>query len=300
MPKSKITQDAKEALEIQLKPACPFCNSQDCSYIRDICAPHGEVAYPLWECHFCLSRFFDWQKAEFDPIAFYQTNLDFGCEPEACQFSSYWAHEVRIIRRLLNRWPSSVLDIGCRTGDFLLHWPETVRRCGVELSATNARIAESRGVDVVCGSVERVSLSGAYDVVTCYAILEHLMEPKGFLETIMRRVAPGGLVVILTPNHQTLKAQFLERIRARWHMYCPPEHLTFVSATFLDQYMETLGFSLARRRYTSGGMVNPFSRLVIIRTLWAQLMWLLDTRTCLSRFPVFDHMYSYYRKAGNE
>jgi trans-aconitate methyltransferase len=207
-----------------------------------------------------------------------------------------WSHQVRLLERLSARPIGSVLDIGCRTGDFLMHWPSGLRKRGVELSAPAARIARERGLEVIRSPIEHYSPEEPFDVVTLYAVLEHLVRPVRMLERLPQLVSPNGLVAIMIPTHQSLKPRLLTRQGRRWHMYNPPLHLSFLSRQLLDSVMQTLGFRLAARRYTSGGMVDPFAHIPVLRSFWRRGMHILDAHTGLNRLAIFDHLYSYYAR----
>lgn len=207
-----------------------------------------------------------------------------------------WAHQVRLLQRLSVGPVRSVLDIGCRTGDFLMHWPSGVRRLGVELSAPAARIAQERGLAVVQSPIEQYSPEEPFDVVTLFAVLEHLPRPLTMLQRLPQLVAPHGVVGILIPTHQSLKQRLLTRWGRRWHMYNPPLHLSFLSYQLLDAVMQGLNFQLVGRRYTSGGMVDPLARIPLVRSAWRRAMFAVDAYSPLNRVPVFDHLYSYYTR----
>ncbi|MCL4517074.1 MAG: class I SAM-dependent methyltransferase [Firmicutes bacterium] len=280
-----------------MKQTCSICLSQDLTSIRIIKSPYTFDDYTLYECGTCHSRVFDIEEHPFDIDAFYNSRPESreNLQPDFT-LSPYWLHETKLIKKTFGGRPGSILDVGCRTGDFLLHWPQDITRFGVELSAQSASVAAGRGLHVIQESVEKIEFDRKFDVVTCYAILEHLSEPRKFLEKIAGLVNDHGVLVIEIPSYQTLKARILERLRVRWHMYCPPEHLNLYSRSFLDHYFALQGFSLQKRSYTSGGMFNPFARVPVLRSVWSRLMWWRDAYSPLNRLPIFDHMYSYYVK----
>lgn len=71
----------------------------------------------------------------------------------------------------------------------------------VEPTPELAAACESRGVRVVPLAIEEVTdeLPEA-DVVVAFEVLEHLYEPRAFLAGCARRLRPGGLLVLTTPN----------------------------------------------------------------------------------------------------
>ena len=166
--------------------------------------------------------------------------------------SPKWNNEKIRIETLLRHSAKSVFDVGCRTGDFLMHFPEDISREGVELNNDFAEIANKRGLKVHNDFLEKIQLSKSYDVVTCYAILEHLEKPLVFLESLTSIVEKKGLLVIMIPTFQSLKTKILSLFNLPWHMYSPPEHLNFYSRKFLDSYLKEKGFKKVVREYSSG------------------------------------------------
>lgn len=208
--------------------------------------------------------------------------------------SRYWDSEKNIISYLFKGLPESILDFGCNTGDFLLHWPDNMIKVGVELSEPAANIAKSRGLSVLQIDSTETQFDSKFDVVTAYAILEHLTNPKQFLYNLKKIIAPQGILVVMIPSFQTFKANMLEKAGIRWHMYSPPGHINFFSREFLDDFLSKHKFKLLKRRYTAGGLFNPFKKIPIAGKVFSRLMAVVDTKTIISNYPIFDHMYSYY------
>ena len=275
---------------------CRLCGASSIRAVGSFVSHQTGAPYTLYACEACRSELFDPDENAVDLEALYAS------EEPAEMYRRFrrvlvWSHEVRLLERLSVRPVRSVLDVGCRTGDFLMHWPSSVRRVGVELSAPAARVAQERGLAVVQSPIEQYSPEEPFDVVTLYAVLEHLARPLAMLQRLPHLVMPRGLVGILIPTHQSLKQRLLTRLGRRWHMYNPPLHLSFLSHQLLDSLMRTLGFKLAGRRYTSGGMIDPLARIPFVRSAWRRGMHLVDAHTALNRLPVFDHLYSYYLRS---
>jgi 2-polyprenyl-6-hydroxyphenyl methylase/3-demethylubiquinone-9 3-methyltransferase len=99
----------------------------------------------------------------------------------------------------------SALDVGCGAG--LL--AEPLARLGAEVTAIDASEdlvgaarahAEARGleIDYRHGAVE--DLGGSFDLVTSLEVVEHVADPRAFVRSLGARLAPGGLLVMSTPN----------------------------------------------------------------------------------------------------
>jgi SAM-dependent methyltransferase len=275
-----------------------MCQSLSLAAIGRVVSPTTSDRYTLYQCGACGSRSFDLHECDTDLAAFYERlALSDAVSPEgAFRRAPLWDREVTVITRLFGRRPRSVLDAGCRAGDFLLHWPPEIRRVGVELSQRSAALARQRGLTVHQGLLEDLDLREQFEVVTCYAILEHLAQPRRFLERLEGLLCPGGLLAVMVPSFETGKARLLEAIGYPWHMNRPPEHLNLYSRGFLDGFFGRRGFALVSRRYTSGGMANPLRRIPGLGQSFARLMWWVDAYTPLNTLPLFDHMYTYYRR----
>jgi 2-polyprenyl-6-hydroxyphenyl methylase / 3-demethylubiquinone-9 3-methyltransferase len=99
----------------------------------------------------------------------------------------------------------SALDVGCGAG--LL--AEPLARLGAEVTAIDAApelIEVAKGhaagaglkIDYRATAVEK--LSGTFDLVTAMEVVEHVADPKAFLASLAARLAPGGLLILSTPN----------------------------------------------------------------------------------------------------
>ena len=276
---------------------CLFCGSQQVEDIQNVKSPHFDFEYALYECRGCSSAFFDLHQHAVDLEKLYAEVAGSKAEIYEGTFkpSRYWQHETQVIRKYANSSPMSILDVGCRTGDFLMHWPSDILRVGVELSTRSAQVAQSRGLVIHQNYLEKVEFEKSFDVVTCYAVIEHLEVPSAFLAKLSQLVKPGGVLAIMIPTRECLKRKLIDAVGKRWHMYCPPQHLNFISRKRLDQILGESGFELQHRFFKSGGMFNPFGMIPVVSKMGAKLMEVGDWYSPTNRLPIFDHMYSYYR-----
>ncbi len=99
----------------------------------------------------------------------------------------------------------SALDVGCGAG--LLAEPLT--RLGARVTGLDASPelivaardhAAAMGLDIDYRAGELAGLTGKYDLVTCMEVIEHVAEPAMFVRDLAARLAPGGLLIMSTPN----------------------------------------------------------------------------------------------------
>jgi 2-polyprenyl-6-hydroxyphenyl methylase / 3-demethylubiquinone-9 3-methyltransferase len=99
----------------------------------------------------------------------------------------------------------SALDVGCGAG--LL--AEPLARLGAKVTGIDAApevIAVARQhaaavgieIDYRVGDVQQ--LDGQFDLVTSLEVIEHVADPATFLKALAARLAPGGLLILSTPN----------------------------------------------------------------------------------------------------
>jgi 2-polyprenyl-6-hydroxyphenyl methylase / 3-demethylubiquinone-9 3-methyltransferase len=99
----------------------------------------------------------------------------------------------------------TALDVGCGAG--LL--AEPLARLGAsvtgldaapELIAAAREHAAGQGLDIDYRAGELVELEGQFDMVTCMEVIEHVANPAAFVKSLATRLAPGGLLILSTPN----------------------------------------------------------------------------------------------------
>ena len=137
-----------------------------------------------------------------------------------------------------------LVDMGCGGGFFVRAaatggW----EAIGIEPSVEAARYAaRAQQVRVVAGRLEATPFADArFDVITMFDVLEHVFCPSACLTEARRLLAPGGRLVIETPN----MAGWLPRLMGQRHPWIrPPEHLTYFTPSTLCRLLEQCGFQV--------------------------------------------------------
>jgi 2-polyprenyl-3-methyl-5-hydroxy-6-metoxy-1,4-benzoquinol methylase len=104
----------------------------------------------------------------------------------------------------------TVLDVGCVDHDpdrentsAWLH-KHIVRNAasvlGIDIQQNGIAQLQERGYRVVCADAASVALGDRFDVIVAGEILEHLDNPGQFLSNMRRHLAPGGMLILTTPN----------------------------------------------------------------------------------------------------
>jgi SAM-dependent methyltransferase len=112
-----------------------------------------------------------------------------------------WRRRLRIIERY--RKPGTLLDVGTGTGQFLAVARSSFTRVlGTEISRSAIDIARDRyGVEVVPGPLGEAPLAGrVFDNVSLFHVLEHVHDPKAYLDRCRELLAEGGMIFVAVPN----------------------------------------------------------------------------------------------------
>jgi 2-polyprenyl-6-hydroxyphenyl methylase/3-demethylubiquinone-9 3-methyltransferase len=157
----------------------------------------------------------------------------------------------------------SAADVGCGAG--LL--AEPLARLGAAVTGIDAApesIAAARAhamgqgleIDYRVGGAE--ALDGRYDLVTSLEVVEHVTDPAAFVGALAAVVAPGGLLILSTPNRTSWSRLILVGLAEGtgqipkgthdWDKFVQPDELkAMVAAAGLEVVDVTgLGFSVAR------------------------------------------------------
>jgi 2-polyprenyl-3-methyl-5-hydroxy-6-metoxy-1,4-benzoquinol methylase len=276
---------------------CKFCGKKKAKIEKHIKSPYSNLDYNLYKCKDCCSKFFDYKEhgESFDKT--YNKEISYSDDQKIKLYKAKDAlFHINNIIKCLGHYPISVLDVGCSWGDFLIQFDSNIVRDGVELSESRSQIAKYRGLNIFNKKIEYIKFKHKYEVVTAFAIIEHLENPLLILDELCSIVENKGILMIMIPTIESAKCWIIDKFTSkRWHQYCPPEHYNFPTKKFLDSYLLLRGFKLANRYCTSGYMYNPFKNIPILGFTFGKIIYYYD-RSIFNKISVFDHQYSIYQK----
>jgi 2-polyprenyl-6-hydroxyphenyl methylase/3-demethylubiquinone-9 3-methyltransferase len=175
---------------------------------------------------------------------------------------------ARFIEERANLTDARVLDVGCGGGllcEALVR--AGARVTGIDLAEGMIEVAklhaveQSLGIDYRVADAESLAatLPGAFDVVTCMEMLEHVPQPALTVATLARLVRPGGSVFISTIN-RNLKSFLLAIVGAEYVMKLIPrgthEYDRLIRPSELAAWGRAAGLSLLD---VAGLDFNPFT-----------------------------------------
>jgi 2-polyprenyl-3-methyl-5-hydroxy-6-metoxy-1,4-benzoquinol methylase len=136
-----------------------------------------------------------------------------------------------------------LLEVGIGAGFFL----KSAERAGwqvqgIELSEEATRFATDRlGLSIRCEYAESALVEpGSFDAAIISDVVEHLFDPGAVLSAMSRALAPGGTLVLTTPNFDAASRHLLG---ADWAVLSPTEHLYYFTEESLTRLLRASGFT---------------------------------------------------------
>lgn len=151
-----------------------------------------------------------------------------------------------------------LLDIGCANGGFV----RFMRNKGWAADGTD--VIETKGQandsNIFIGQIDEIGLKEAcYDVVTAWAVMEHVHSPTLYFSTIFKLLKPNGRFIFLVPNFNSIASRVFQDEDV-------PRHLHFFTRKTLSNYASKCKFKTPPEycpdndiycRNSSGWFVRP-------------------------------------------
>ena len=157
--------------------------------------------------------------------------------------SEQWRHEahLRLQWLLAHAQPATLLEVGSAGGFFLEATREAgIDGLGIEPSADGSKFARDElGVPVLTGSFEEVDVTGPFDAICAFHVLEHVRAPETFLARARELLPGGGWLALEVPNIDSARAR---RDGVRWFNLVPEYHRWHFSPPTLARLVESAGF----------------------------------------------------------
>jgi SAM-dependent methyltransferase len=140
---------------------------------------------------------------------------------------------------------SLVGDIGAGFGIFLEELKKIdsqVKLVAIEPSTEQAGICKDKGLKVECCALEEIKgYESSFDLLTAFELLEHVFDPRKFLDSVRKLLKPKGNLLITTLNGQGFDIQALWSKSKSMH---PPHHLNFFNPQSVSSLLTDLGFEV--------------------------------------------------------
>lgn len=153
-----------------------------------------------------------------------------------------------------------VLDVGCRAGELTRSYLEGNRVVGLDVDRDALAEAAGLGIETVWADAQRrlPFRDETFDVVVAGEVLEHLADPRAFIDEAFRVLRPGGTLVGSIPNAFRLKNR-LRFLVGR----SPSDDPTMLQLLSPDDLLALLGdFEDARLEFVASRLIRLHRRLM--------------------------------------
>ena len=135
-------------------------------------------------------------------------------------YYQYEKNEYKFAGSFINE-NDSVLDVGSGCGTFKKYVKG--QYVGLDFNPSAIEQAKKEKIRVINESVENhvFNISSLYSVVTAFQVLEHMADPRKFLQACLDALTPGGLLIISVPSEESFVA-----LQENAVLNMPPHHVS--------------------------------------------------------------------------
>lgn len=249
---------------------CPLCNSSSAKVIfstQDYTFKCSKQRFGVNRCKECGCGYLSPRPQANEMDRFYPP--EFYWSWEGTDGHLHWQSVIEKRRQQLEakaEWtkdlsPGRLLDIGAQKGEFLWFMRERGWKVdGVELSNS---VPNPGDVSIRYGDfLEMEFEEQQYDVVTFWAVLEHVYDPAKFIEKALQLLRPGGRIIVCVTNLNSIQSRLYQADDY-------PRHLTIFTSRSVKNLCKKFNLSLNRIKTDqkifggslNGGMLYVFKRL---------------------------------------
>lgn len=217
--------------DIEVVESCPWC---------------GDTNYDLWgnkvrgfqavKCHEC-GLIYIYNRLNLDGLAKYYENYLSQIHQSDSKANEHREKMYELEYVLIKPYvikSGRVFDVGCSGGYFLDLFHKKGFSCyGVEFGKEAAAEA-SKKHQVWQGDFSEISFSEKFDLIIFRGVIEHIPNPKAYLDKALSLLKQNGVVFITsTPDALAFCCQLFKE---KWNQHEPEEHLMHFTPRHFDEY----------------------------------------------------------------
>jgi 2-polyprenyl-6-hydroxyphenyl methylase / 3-demethylubiquinone-9 3-methyltransferase len=179
------------------------------------------------------------------------------------QVDGHWYGDLKARTPLAGK---RVLDMGCGAGllaEPLARMGGTVT--GVDAALENIAVARDHAaqsglaIDYRAGEIDAVARE-RFDLITCLEVIEHVADPASFIAGLATLLAPGGLLILSTPNRTALSKIALINVGETVGGIPPGTHDwdKFLTHDELAAHVRAAGLTVADQRGLAFSLLKGF------------------------------------------
>lgn len=180
------------------------------------------------------------------------------------RYSQYWwsnRYYAKLARRYGPR-DGKVLEIGCGLGDLLQWLTDRYQVYGADINSFAISEAKKNVPEGEFSVLSAEDLSPfpdkSFQIVIAKHVVEHLQDPERAIREMGRILAPGGLLILATPN---LDSYMRGIKKERWIGFKDPTHISLKPPADWLAYLRKHNFRI-RRTFSDGFWDAPYVSLI--------------------------------------
>jgi 2-polyprenyl-3-methyl-5-hydroxy-6-metoxy-1,4-benzoquinol methylase len=191
------------------------------------------------------------------PNTYYTVNKKSPLALDGYVFEKKLAQDARKLRNSLKDFNiRSIVDVGSgeinRLHQLKQAFGGNVEAIAFDIQFDDSIVADSKKYEIklVNGNVEtdlHALRDNGHDLIIMRQLLEHLRDPQAAVSGLAKKLAPGGLMVVDTPNRGGLDYQLFKK--KYWGGYHVPRHFHLLNQDALVKIMERAGLTIHRKGY---------------------------------------------------
>ena len=227
------------------RTTCPACHS---SQIDEVLTAEDHTVshelFAIWHCRGCTLRFTQDVPSAWEIGPYYQSEEYVSHSNSSKGLINGLYQRVRaitlsqklaLLRETTGLETGRLLDVGCGTGEFA----HTMQEAGWQVQGLEpdegARAFAKTHYSLSVDPPEALhELTGSYDAVTLWHVLEHVHDLHDYLERLRQLIGGSGTLIIAVPNYTSPDAR---RYGASWAAYDVPRHLYHFSPAAMQQLL---------------------------------------------------------------
>lgn len=146
-----------------------------------------------------------------------------------------------------------VLDYGCGLGYLLSAIPNSWEKYGYDISSFSQNYIKENFPEIniindldIENNQPKNIYQEKFDVVICYHVIEHIVNPKIFLQNLRSLVKPNGYLIIGTPNLSSLAAKIF---KGNFRLLGDDGHVSLFTDKSLRKFIEQNNFFIIKEEY---------------------------------------------------
>lgn len=220
-----------------------FCSCCDGSSVNFIKCRSGVNIYRCNSCFIDFAKFNSSNVIPTDPDFYHGIVLNF--DEQVAIAREKLPGRLDAYAQMLSRPIRSVVEVGCATGAYAPIFAELgIAYTGIEIDAEIAKQAQQRTkANIISGDFLDVSFDTPIDLFFCSQVLEHVPEPKAFIEHA-KKVAANGIIHVDVPNHAGLISNIRKLVsKTQYGFIQPPYHMIAYNQKALGDLFTRCGLS---------------------------------------------------------